>query len=46
MPEMVSIDGVRAFALILARADEVLVRELVLDAWRMCVPRKVGALVP
>ena len=30
----------------LAAIDEDEMRELVLDAWRMCVPKKVSALVP
>jgi len=30
----------------LAAIDAAEMRELVLDAWRMCVPKKVSALVP
>ena len=30
----------------LAAIDVEEMRELVLDAWRMCVPKKVSALVP
>lgn len=30
----------------LAEIDEVELRELLVEAWRMCVPKKVSALVP
>ena len=37
-----TIDDVRVLALSLPRSYEALVRELVVDAWRMVVPKRVA----